>query len=197
MKQLYEIYVNDNRIGKSVSRQDAFGYIKEEHGEILPFLEYNPMGVGDVEIWENGLIKIEIRRLLSPTFKIDVLKIIEKKIKKPIKEEKTREINVTKVMPCTPRRTRIKDKNDKLEIAEEGKIIEKNGKKYISKKDKNGDYKWNIYHEEKYSKKNNIKRKAPKEPAKDFKIGSVKKGLDGNNWQVKKLTNGTTKWIKK
>ena len=197
MKQYFDIYINNNRIGKSATRADAFGYIEEEHGELLPFLEYNPVGVGDVEIWENGLTKIEIRRILSPSAKIDVLKILEKKIKQPQTVEKEREVNVTKVMPCTPRRTRIKNDKNKLEIAEEGKIIEKNGKKYISKKDKKGNYKWNIYQEAKYEKTNTTKRKAPKSPAKDYKEGTVKKGLDGNNWIVKKLNSGAKKWIKK
>ena len=199
MKQYFDIYINGNRIGKSASRSDAVGYIQEEHGSILPFLEYNPIGVGDVDIWENGLTKIEIRRILSPSTKIDILKILDKKISEPSNEEreKEREINVTKVMPCTPRRTRIKNEKDKLEIAEEGKIIEKQGKKYISKKDKKGNYKWEIYQEAKYEKTNTTKRKSPKNPAKDFKEGTVKKGLDGNNWIVKQLNNGNKKWIKK
>ena len=114
MKQTFEIYIDEKRIGRSASRSDAYGYIEEEHGEILPFLEYNPVGVGDVEIWENGITKIEIRRLLSPTAKIDIVKILDKKIKQPENEEKIREVNVSKVMPCTPRRTRIKNKDDDL-----------------------------------------------------------------------------------
>lgn len=197
MKQSFEIYINEIRIGRSASRQDAFEYIEEQHGNILPFLEYNPIGVGDIEIWENGLIKIEIRRHLSLSTKIDIIKILDKKIKTPLNIEKIREINVTKVMPCTPKRTRIKNNQDKLEIAEEGKIIENNGKKYISKKDKNGNYKWDIYYEGKYVKTNTTKRKCPKIPAKDFKEGTVEKGLDGNNWIVKKIANGTKKWMKK
>jgi len=200
MKHFYEIYVNENRIGKSACRQDAYEYIQEEHGDIMPFLEYNPIGVGDIEIWENGLLKLEIRKMYSSAIKVDVIKVLDSNIKnnKNLKGKiRFIEKNVTKVMPCTPTRTRIKKDNGKMEKANEGKIIEKNGKKYISKKDKNGNYKWNIYQEEKYSKTSTTKRKSPKLPAKDYKEGTVKKGLDGNNWIVKKLANGNKKWMKK
>ena len=200
MKNFYEIHVNGNRIGKSACRDDAYEYIKEEHADIMPFLEYNPIGVGDIEIWENGLVKIEIKKLYSPSNKINVVKVLESNIKNE-KNEKNKvrfiEKNVSKVMPCTPTRTRLKKENGEMEKAKEGKIMVKNGKKYISKKDKNGNYKWNIYHEEKYSKNNLNKRKSPKFPAKDYKEGTVKKGLDGNNWKVKILASGNKKWVKK
>ena len=203
MPEFYEIHINGNRIGKSASHTDAYEYIQEEHGEIMPFLEYNPIGVGDVDIWENGFIKIEIRKLKSPSKKVDIIKILDRTIeenknpKDREKEREKREINVTKVLPCTPKRTRIKDDSGKLEKAKEGRIIERNGKKYISKRDKSGNYKWTVYYEDKYSKTSTTKRKAPKTPAKNFKEGTVKKGLDGNNWIVKKMNNGNKKWMKK
>lgn len=201
MKEFYEIHINNQRIGKSATRDDAYGYIVEEHGEVMPFLEYNPIGVGDLEIWENGMTRIEIRKIKSHSNKIDIVKILERNIKankdNQTYEKEIKEVNVTKVMPCTPKRTRLKVDDNKMEKAKEGKIIEKNGKKYIGKKDKNGILKWNIYYEDKYSKTSNTKRKAPKAPAKDFEEGTTKKGLDGKFWMVKKLANGNKKWMKK
>jgi hypothetical protein len=204
MKVFYEIHVNFKKIGKSVSREDAYGYIKQEYSGLLPFLEYDAYGVGDIEIWKNGIIQLEIHRKINNKYKVDVIELLEnnkenkKSTKKEIKEkeekEEIKEINVARVMPCTPRRTRIKNNKDVLEKAEENKIIEKDGKKYIAK---NG--KWSIYRENNYSKKNSStsKRKAPKSPAKNYKEGIVKKGEDGNNWIVKKQKNGNNKWFKK
>jgi hypothetical protein len=191
----YEVFINNSRIGKSISRQDAYEYIKEENEKILPYLEYKPVGVGEVDIWQNPIIKIEIRRQKNTN--VDILEVIKQhNISNNNSKQRaivrfSKEINVTKVMPCTPRRTRIKNKEDNLEEAVEGKIIEKNGKKYISMKDKNGEVKWEIYREAKYSK-----RKSPIEPAKNYKEGTIKKGLDGNNWKVNKSTKGIKRWVK-
>lgn len=190
----YEVYVNNKRLGKSISREDAYGYIKENYNKTLPYLEYRTLGIGDVDIWENPITKIEIRK--QKNTKVNILEIINNHINKnnnnTYEEKVKKEVNVSKVMPCTPKRTRIKNKEDKLEEGAEGKIIEKDGKKYISKKDKKGNFKWEIYREVKYHQ-----RKSPVEPAKNFKEGIVKKGLDDNNWKVIKTTKGIKKWIKK
>lgn len=194
MKDYYEIFVDDNKIGKSLTHNDAVGYVQEEYSNMMPFLEYNPTGVGDIDIWENGILKIEIRRVCKGNRCIDIIKILDssiKKLKEP-RERDSEEVNVQKVMPCTPRRTRIKKDNGDLEKAKDGQIIEKDGIKYISKKGK-----WSPYYENNYNKTATSKRKCPKTAAKEYKEGTVKKGLDGKMWLVKVLANGNKKWIKK
>ena len=194
MKDYYEIFVDDNKIGKSLSRNDAVGYVQEEYSNMMPFLEYNPTGVGDIDIWENGILKIEIRRVCKDNRCLDIIKVLDssiKKLKEP-RERESEEVNVQKVMPCTPRRTRIKKDNGDLEKAKDGQIIEKDGIKYISKKGK-----WSPYYENNYSKTATSKRKCPKTAAKEYKEGTVKKGLDGKMWIVKVLANGNKKWVKK
>lgn len=196
MKDYYEIYIDEKKIGKSLTRKDAYEYIKEEYSNMMPFLEYNPTGVGDIDVWENGILKIEIKRICRNNYCTDIIKILEAHIKNnnKIKEKdrKIEEVNVQKVMPCTPRRTRLKKDNGNLEKAEDGKIIEKDGVKYISKKGK-----WSVYYENNYNKISNTKRKCPKTMAKEHKEGTVKKGLDGKMWIVKLMANGNKKWVKK
>lgn len=194
MKDYYEIFVDDNKIGKSLTHDDAVGYVQEEYSNMMPFLEYNPTGVGDIDIWENGILKIEIRRVCKDNRCLDIIKVLDssiKKLKEP-RERDSEEVNVQKVMPCTPRRTRIKKDNGDLEKAKDGQIIEKDGIKYISKKGK-----WSPYYENNYNKTAVSKRKCPKTAAKEYKEGTVKKGLDGKMWIVKILANGNKKWIKK
>ena len=84
----YEVYVNNKRLGKSISREDAYGYIKENYNKTLPYLEYKSLGIGDVDIWENPITKIEIRK--QKNTKVDVLKIINnhKKLKKKLMFQK-------------------------------------------------------------------------------------------------------------
>ena len=48
----------------------------------------------------------------------------------------------------------------------------------------------------KYSTKSCV-RKSPGSPAANFKIGTVKRGLDKNLWVVRKTSNGVKRWIKK
>jgi len=196
MKDYYEIYIDEKKIGKSLTRNDAYEYINEEYSKMMPFLEYNPTGVGDIDVWENGILKIEIRRICNNNRCMDVIKILEAHLKsKKVVKEKTREIeevNVQKVMPCTPRRTRIKKDDGKLVKGQDGQIIEKDGVKYISKKGK-----WSPYYENNYNKISTTKRKCPKTMAKEHKEGTVKKGLDGKMWVVKLMANGNKKWVKK
>lgn len=44
--------------------------------------------------------------------------------------------------------------------------------------------------------KKTTKRQAPKTPAKEFNMNTIKKGLDKNNYIVAKKTNGTKYWKK-
>ena len=39
-------------------------------------------------------------------------------------------------------------------------------------------------------------RKSPKESATRFKVGTKKRGLDGNMWIIKTVSNGTKRWVK-
>ena len=41
-----------------------------------------------------------------------------------------------------------------------------------------------------------LKRKAPKEHAKEFKLNTIKRGLDGKYWIVKKRKDGVKVWKK-
>jgi hypothetical protein len=47
------------------------------------------------------------------------------------------------------------------------------------------------------SKRVSTKRKSPEQSATLYKIGTVKKGNDGNRWVVKKASNGVKRWVKK
>ena len=49
----------------------------------------------------------------------------------------------------------------------------------------------------KLSRKTPKGRKSPKQSATLFKIGTVRKGLDGNRWVVKKTISGVKRWVKK
>jgi hypothetical protein len=46
-------------------------------------------------------------------------------------------------------------------------------------------------------KKFSKKRKSPKQSAKLFKVGTVKKGRDGKRWVVRKTKAGVKRWVKK
>ena len=196
MKELteyYEIFIDDKRIGRSINRNEAWGYIFQEYEEILPFLTYEPTGVGNNEVWCNAIFKIEIKRRITPEYDLKIIELLKNISEDNVKERKAPlEINVSKVMPCTPRRTRIKKKDGQMEKAVEGKIVEKDGKKYIGKKNKKGEEKWDFYHKNTYSN-----RKSPEKMAKTYKEGTSKKGLDGNMWIVKVDKNGNKKWRKK
>lgn len=197
MNESYEVYINDIRVKKFTTREDAHKYINKEHQEFMPYLEYNPIGAGSLEIWENGFMHIMNARKTKGKFDIIGLLDSHQQKNNPSRKVTFNEVNITKVMPCTPKRTRIYNDSKKLEKAKEGKIIEKDGKKYISKKDKNGNYKWVRHHEENYSKTSTTKRKSPKLPAKNFDEGTVKKGMDGKFWKVIITANGQKRWSKK
>lgn len=45
------------------------------------------------------------------------------------------------------------------------------------------------------TKKNKIMRKCPEQQAKNFEVGTVKVGLDGNKWIVMEIKNGVRRWF--
>jgi hypothetical protein len=191
MDLVYEIYLNENKVFECKERNEAHNYIRQNHNDLLPFLEYEPLGDGSLEAWTNGYMDIKIVRIKKG--KINIEKLLQRHIKREEKE-RPKEINVEKITPLTPRRTRIYDKNKKTEKAGEGKKKkDKDGNTWISKKTKNGEYKWTRYYEETHENK----RKCPKLPAKNFDEGTEKRGLDGKIWQVKVLSNGNKKWFRK
>ena len=162
--------------------------------EIIEYLEFEPLGDGQVEIWRNGFNDIKI--IKENNKEIDILELIKQHSNRNEKKVRFIETNVEVLTPCTPKRTRLKT-NDKMEKAGEGKIKKgKDGKVWISKKLSDGNYKWTRYYEKTHTIKN-TKRKCPIEPAKNFSLETVKPGLDGNFWIVKKLDSGTKKWFRK
>ena len=189
----YEIYLNEDKVYECDTRKEAHGYIEKNHNDLMPFLEYEPLGDGCLECWTNGVIDIKIVRIKKG--KINIEKLLADHTQK---DEKEREIivekNTEKITPLTPRRTRMKG-DKKMEKAGEGKTKkDKDGKMWISKKNKKGEYKWTRYYDDNYE---NNKRKSPKLAAKNYDEGTVKKGMDGKMWQVKILSNGNKKWFRK
>jgi len=47
------------------------------------------------------------------------------------------------------------------------------------------------------SKRVSTKRKSPEKSATLYKVGTTKRGNDGNLWVVKKTSNGVKRWVKK
>lgn len=205
MRESYEVYVDEIKICTFKNRNEAHQYIKERHSIVLPFLEYEPIGMGNLEVWQNAMIRIEIRR--SAKGKLDIPKLLKEHLqissdKNTNKQNTNNEVNTTLVMPTTPRRTRIVGTNKK---AVEGEIVVRNNQQYIGKKGKDGKVRYTKYYEKNYEtvggvkeKTNTVtKRQAPKASAKNFTEGTKKKGLDGNFWIAKKQKNGQMKWFKK
>jgi hypothetical protein len=204
MKESYEVYVDEIKICTFRNRDSAHAYIKERHSIILPFLEYEPTGMGNLEVWQNAMTRIEIRR--SAKGKMDLNKLLKEHLKssgkEDIKERQQKEVNTQIVMPTTPRRTRIRGSNKK---AVEGEIITRDGQQWMGKKGKDGKVRYTKYYEKNYEtvggvkeKTNTVsKRQAPKTPAKEFKEGTRKKGLDGKFWIVRRQKNGAMRWFKK
>ena len=188
----YEIYLNEDKVYECTTRDEAHEYISNKHNDLMPFLEYEPLGDGGLEAWTNGVIDIKIVRIKKG--KLDINKLLSEYTEKEGKEREVKEVHVEKMTPLTPRRTQIKGEK-KLTKAGEGKPKkDKNGNIWVSKKNKKGEYKWTRYYEESYE---NSKRKCPKNAAKNYDEGTVKKGMDGKMWQVKLLSNDTKKWFRK
>lgn len=206
MRENYEVYVDEIKICTFKNRDEAHQYIREQHAVILPFLEYEPTGMGNLEVWQNAMTRIEIRR--SAKGKMDIAKLLKEHLKdnnnnkEIIKDYQQKEINTQLVLPTTPRRTRIKGTNKK---AVDGEIVTRNGEQFIGKKGKDGKVRYTKYYEKNYDtvggvgeKTNTVsKRQAPENPAKNYKEGTCKKGLDGNSWIAKKQKNGSMRWFKK
>lgn len=195
MKEKFILYVNDKPEKQFDMREEAHSYMNKKYKEYIPYLEYEPLGDGVLESWHNNLMIIHIERETSGKMNID--KLLKDNMGESEEKYRPREVNVTKVLPCTPTRTRLYTKQKKTEKAGEGKKVVKNGVTYVSKKNNEGVYKWNKEEENKYQKINTTKRKAPKEAAKNYKDGTEKKGIDNNIWVVKTISNGTKKWTKK
>jgi hypothetical protein len=195
MTYIYEVRINGKLTHSSDDREDCHDHINKKHGDIIQYFKYDTLGNGKLETWDNGINKISL--IEKRKTKIDPRELLESYDKNENEEYVPKEINVQKLMPCTPKRTRIKQKNNKpLVKAQKGKIIESDdGTKWISKKTKNNTYKWEKYYEKTYSNKP-TGRKAPSEPAKKFNEGVKRKGLDGNKWIVKIDKNGIKKWLK-
>ena len=190
----YEIYLNEDKVFECGEREQAHNYINTNHGDLMPFLDYEPLGDGSLECWSNGMLDIKIIRVKKGN--ININKLLEDHIQMDSKDRYIpKEVNVKKITPLTPRRTRIKD-DKKMEKASPGKRKkDKNGNVWISKKNKKGEYKWTRYYEENYN--NSTKRKSPKDPAKNFKEATAKVGMDGKMWEVRILSNGVKKWFRK
>lgn len=206
-KVVYNIYIDGNKIGKSISYTEAIEYIKEDYAHILPYLSWEPLGAGGVDCWSNGVNEIMIEKHYPEGINEDTLHhLISEHLKKTevVEIEKSEsegeDEEEKKRMPFTPHRTTLKMKKRKrVSVGKEGEIMEgEDGKKYISKKMPNGKLRWTRYTEKKYKgapRKGN--RKSPAEPAKKYKEGTVKKGLDGTMWKVKQIANGSLKWVRK
>lgn len=192
MSEKYQVIINGELENDFPCRDDAHTHIKGKYRDIIYYLNYEPLGDGVLEKWNSNFLTIEIKKISAGRINLENL------IKENLKTDKrpvVKEINVAKNLPCTPTRTRLITKNKKLEKAEEGKMkTDENGVQWISKRNKNGDFKWTKYYENNYTQ---TKRKGPKSPAKDFKEGTVKKGLDGKMWKVARLTNGQKRWARK
>jgi len=203
----YNIYIDGNKIGKCISYNEAIDYIEENYSHMLPFLVWEPSL--NVDCWANGMNSIMIEK----SYKTIDIKILisdyQKKSKKYSREEESDKDSdgeelydkeVQKKMAFTPKRTNLKTKKKKrVSVQKEGEIMEgEDGKLYISKKKTNGKMGWTRYTEKKYqgAPKKKSSRKCPKKPAKEFKENHTMKGEDGNIWKVKKIKNGTFRWVK-
>ena len=202
MKTVYNVYIDGNKIGKSTSRTEAIEYLQENYDHILPHLTWEPLSGGGVDCWGNGISEIMVEKHHPDG--IDLLYLINEDEKRTKESETEPEEEIDheerKRMPFTPRRTNLKTKKKKrVSVAKEGEIMEgEDGKKYIAKKMANGKMHWTKYNVKTYKGppvKSN--RKCPGKPAKEFKDGTVKKGLDGKMWVVTVMTNGNVKWSRK
>ena len=202
MKSMYNIYIDGKKLGKSESKQEGIDYLKENYHDILPYLTWESTGCGGVDRWSNGYNEIIMEKIYPDG--IDLVFLIDeysKKQKRSLDKTQEEEIDEEKIKmaPFTPKRTTLKTgKNKKQKVEKEGKvIIGEDGKKYISKKTKTGAIKWFRFHEKNYKGTSAKGRKSPEKPAKDYKEGTVKKGIDGEKWVVKKTANGILKWVRK
>lgn len=193
MVYIYEVKINGKLVHSSKNREECHDHINKKHGDIIQYFKYDTLGNGKLETWDNGINKISL--VEKRKTKINPQELLDTYTEN--KDYVPKEINVQKLMPCTPKRTRIKQKDNKpLVKAEKGKIIEsEDGTKWISKKGKHNTYKWEKYYQKTYTNKT-TGRKAPKDPAKKFEEGTKKRGLDGNKWIVKVDKNGIKKWLK-
>ena len=191
MKESYEVYVDEAKICTFRDRDLAHDYVKTQHKVLLPFLEYEPIGMGNLEVWQNAMIRIEIRRSIKGKF--DVTKLIKNHIKATSKTEDSNDVVIVG-----------KERKGEVNTAVDGKIINRKGQQFIGKKGKDGKVRWAKYYEKNYETIGGVKekttgsskRQAPKDPAKNFKEGIRKKGLNGKFWMAKKQANGKMKWFK-
>jgi hypothetical protein len=202
-KTEYNIYIDGNKIGKSLSYREAIEYVQESYSHILPYLDWEPYL--NVDCWENGVNSIKIERHVREINLRSLIDDYQKQSEKYMKESDSEEENeiidqeVRKRMPYTPKRTNLKTKkNKRVSVKKEGEIMEaEDGKMYISKKKTNGKIGWTRYVPKKYQgPPRKAIRKSPTKPAKEFPEGKVMKGEDGNMWKVKKIKNGTFRWVK-
>ena len=111
MDVFYRVYINDNLIYECSNREEAHDYINKNHRDLLPFLNYEPLGAGSLEHWGNGILSIKIIRLRER--RLNVIKLLNSfdDSEKMVREREIPTVNVEKVSPLTPRRTRIKSKD--------------------------------------------------------------------------------------
>lgn len=194
----FVIVFGDEILGKTDDYNQAYDYLIESFGEKAINLDnYNVYCQGLLEEWiyyDNPKVRI----IDHSKKNIDPLQLIEN-----IKEEVTRipkPVKVEKNLPTTPTRTRLVTNTKSPPVnaskLKEGTIKKGNdGSMWINKKFKNGSFKWVRYYEETHEGLER-KRKAPSHKAKEYKVGTIMTGVDGNQWIVKRVREGVFKWVK-
>lgn len=191
---IYEFCVDDEVVKTFSNKEKSYNYLAKEYN-FYHELEYQSYNNGEIEQWSSEEYNIYIIEKRKDNFSLENLfkniDLDSDDNKKNIKNSKPIIVKENKV--TTPKRTRTK-KNNK---AGEGKtFIDEDGNKWYSKKTSDG-YKWEKEYEKTYDTKKNVnKRKSPKEGAKLFEEGTIKEGLDGNNWKVIKDKKGNYRWSK-
>lgn len=200
------VYIDGNPKIEFEEYKEALRYVQEKHKELIELMDWEPRGCGGVDMWDNGnnqsiMIEkkypngIDLNRLTQEYYQLS-----DKYEKEDQEDQEIIDQEQRKKMPYTPRKTNLKTRRKKkISAMELGEIKEgEDGKMYICKQNSGGKLFWTRYVEKTYqesSKKKNG-RKCPDQPAKEFKLGSVKTGNDGKSWVSKKLSNGVVKWVR-
>ena len=139
MKEKFILYINDKPEKQFITRDEAHKFIHTKYKELIPFLEYEPLGDGSLECWQNNFMIIHIERETSG--KMNVEKLLEDNSGGE-KEERIKpkivEVNVSKVLPCTPTRTRLIAKNKKWRKQKRVKQLLKTVSLMLARKIKTG-----------------------------------------------------------
>ena len=73
MKEKFILYINDKPEKQFITRDEAHKFIHTKYKELIPFLEYEPLGDGSLECWQNNFMIIHIERETSGKMNVEKL----------------------------------------------------------------------------------------------------------------------------